>query len=260
MLKASLHVHIQGDHDDYIVYSGFELLDRAAALGFNVIAFTCHKRVVITQDLKDHAKQLGILLIPGIEMNLGGHVLILNADALAQELKTLDHLRQYRAIRPEIFTIAAHPFFPRRSICLGEKIHTNLDCFDAIEHSWFYSRSIDWNKKARALAQEKGLPYIATADVHLLSQLQNGHVLIDAEKNIESVLEALRNHQFISVAKPQSFLGMWWTAAKMHWEVEAKKYFPWTPPRFVFEHETLPRTHQSQSERITETDRIPRGV
>lgn len=261
MLKASLHVHIEGDADDYISYSGFELLDEAAELGYDVIAFTCHRRVVMTPDFKEHAKQLDILLIPGIEVNLGGHILILNADLTAQELRTLEDLRRYRTLRPEIFTIAAHPFFPRPSICLGEKLRANLDCFDAIEHSWFYSHHIDWNKKATALAQEKNLPHIATADVHMLSQLQNGHVLIDAEKNSESVLEALRDHRFISVAKPQTTLGMWWTFVKMHWQVEIKRHFPWAPPHHVFNlYETLPRTHQNQSERQPQDAGVRRGV
>lgn len=258
MLKTSLHVHVQGDHDDYITYTPFQLLDHAAKLGYEVIAFTAHERVVYTSEIAEYAERKNILLIPGIEVNLGGHVLILNAHREAQNLKTLDDLRAYRRDHPEAFTIAAHPFFPehtRRRLCFREKIHANMDCFDAIEHSWFYSHVINFNKKAQALATKHRLPYIATADVHLLNMLENGHVIVQAEKNIESVLESLREHRFTSVASPQSLLGMGWTFGRMMLE-GLKQFLPWYPPKIPFEHDPVPPTGQSQSQKVPETDFI----
>lgn len=258
MLKTSLHVHVRGDHDDYILYTPEKLIDHAAKLGYEVIAFTCHERVVYTKKLADYARDKGILLIPGIELNLGGHVLVLNADRHAQEIKTLDDLRAYRRDRPEIFTIAAHPFFPehtRRRLCFREKIHENIDCFDGIEHSWFYSKTINFNKKAQALAEQHKLPYIATADAHRLDMLHNGHVLVDAVKNIESVLEALREHRFTSVAVPQSLLGMAWTFGRMQLD-GLKQFLPWFPPHHVFEHDELPPAGQKKSQTIAEADFI----
>lgn len=262
MLKTSLHIHIHGDRDDYIRYNGFELLDHAHTLGFDVIAFTCHERVVITQELKDHAHSLGILLIPGIELNLGGHVLVLNADPEAQSLKTLEDLRKYRETHSDIFVIAAHPFFPSwsplnptKKLCLKEKLLENIKLFDAIEYSWFYSKWIDWNKKAKIVAEKNGLPYLATSDVHLLEMLNNGHVLIEAERNIESIFEALKAKQFVSVSKPQGVFRMWWTFAKMNLN-QFYKYLPWAPPHTVFEHAILPPENKSESERKPKTDRI----
>lgn len=257
MLKASFHIHIDGDADDYIRYSGFELLDKAHELGFEVISFTCHQRVVITEELREHAKKLDILLIPGIELNLRGHVLVLNADRGAEQLKTLEDLERYRLERPDIFTIAAHPFFPHRRVCLQERLFANLHLFDAIEHSWFYSRLIDWNKKAKTMAAQHNLPYMATSDVHLLEQMENGHLLIDSDKNIESIFEALRNHQFESVAKPQGIFRMWWIFVKMNVTM-AKKFLPWNPPHIPFEHDELPPEDQRKSEPRPETDRVSR--
>ena len=259
MLKASFHVHVQGDHDDYILYTGFELLDRAAQLGFEVIAFTSHERVIHTPELQDHARELGIILIPGIELNLGGHVLVLNACPKAQTLTTLDDLRAYRETRPEIFTIAAHPYYPKRKFCFQETLVPNLDVFDAIEHSWFYSKLMDWNKKAKKVANSHDRPYIATSDVHLLEQLENGHLMIDAEKNLESILEAMREKRFVSVAKPQGVFQMWWVFGKMLW-TGITRYFPWTPPHLIFEHETLPADHQTTGAIESKTDRFARRL
>ncbi|MDP2625017.1 MAG: PHP-associated domain-containing protein [Candidatus Peregrinibacteria bacterium] len=259
MLKASLHVHIKGDHDDYIEYTGFELLDRAHALGYDIIAFTCHERVVFNEELQAHAKNLGILLIPGIEINVEGHILVLNAHPMTQFIKTPEELRAYRIEHPESFTIAAHPFFPKRKFCLQERIYKHLDLLDGIELSWFYSKMIDWNKKAKALAERVERPYIATSDIHLLEQLENGHVIVDCEKNIESFIEALRNKQFKSIAKPQGVFQMWWTFGKML-ATQMKRFLPWSPPHIIFEHEKLSRQHQSQSQRSTKTDRVSRSV
>jgi predicted metal-dependent phosphoesterase TrpH len=259
MLKASLHVHVMGDQDDYILYTGFELLDKAAELGYEVIAFTSHERVIFSPELKNHAENLGILLIPGIEINLDGHTLIINACPKAQTLKTLDDLRNYRKERPEIFTIAAHPFYPKRKYCFQESLVPNLDAFDAIEHSWFYSKLMDWNPKARAVANKHNLPYIATSDIHLLEQLHNGHVLIDAEKNVKSILEALRAQRFTSVAKPQGVFQMWRVFGKML-ATGLLRYAPWTDPHLVFEHETLPPKHQETSSDESPEDRFFRRL
>lgn len=248
MLKASLHVHIQGDRDDYIRYTGFELLDRAATLGFDVIAFTSHERVIYTRELADYAASKKILLIPGVELNLGGHVLVINATPEAQLIDTLDELRAYKKTHPDCLTIAAHPFFPRRKLCFQESLEPNIDAFDAIEHSWFYSRWIDWNKKALALAKKYDRPVIATSDVHLLEQLENGYVLIDAPKNPKAIVSALKQKKFKSFSKPQGLFEMWWVFAKMNIE-GSMQWLPGAPPHVVFEHESIPEKHKGKGKK-----------
>ena len=259
MLKASLHIHIQGDPEDYLNYTGFDVLDRAHKLGYEVIAFTCHHRVVMTPEFQEHAKKLDILLITGVELNLGGDIVVLNASPEIERLKTPDDLRQYRLAHPEIFIMAAHPFFPVRKWCLQERIHDCIDIFDAIEHCWFYSKLINLNKKAQALAKKHNLPYIATADLHLLSEIRGNHVLIDAEKNIESVLEALRQGKFKSVAKPQGIFQMFWTFAKMQ-AIGFSSFLPWAPPHIPFQHEKFHRQHQTKSKSRSQKTSISRRI
>jgi len=202
-----------------------DLVERAYKLHFDVLAITTHRRVLCPSIIQEAAKKLGILLIPGIELNLNGHVLILNATSEAETLKTLPDLREYRKNHPECFTIAAHPFYPGKSKCFQKRLEPNLDLFDGIEKSWFYSKKIDFNKKAERLASSHDLPYIATADVHLFEQLEMGHVMIHAEKNSESIFEALRNQQFANVSEPKKLFRMLWTFAKMN-IVTAQKYLP----------------------------------
>lgn len=206
-----------------------DLVERAYELHFDVLAITTHRRILCPRVIQDAAKELGILLIPGIELNLNGHILILNATPEAEALKTLPDLREYRENHPECFVIAAHPFFLGKSKCLHQRLEPNLDLFDGLEKSWFYTSKIDFNKKAEALATRHNLPYIATADAHLLEQLEMGHVMIHANKNSESIFEALRNQQFANISEPKKLFRMLWTFAKMN-VVTAQKHLP----KFLF--------------------------
>ena len=63
MLKAQLHIHTKEDPQDYrfVRYSAKELINRAAERGFDVLAITCHNRVVYNQELKDYAQKRNIL-------------------------------------------------------------------------------------------------------------------------------------------------------------------------------------------------------
>lgn len=250
MLKSSLHIHIQGDPKDYIRHTGYELIDRAHNLGYEVLAITCHERMVMWSDLKNYAVERGILLIPGAEIEINGaHTLILNAPQDIEFIKTFEELIAYKKEHPEIFIIAPHPFFPSIKSCLKTALYDYIDVFDGIEKSWFYSRFLNFNRRARELAETCGLPYIATADIHLLDQLEfGGHTLIDAEKNIESILEALRLHKFKNISQPLTNLKMATTFAKMFLSGLAR-YLPWTPPHIPFQHAKFRQNHQTKSQK-----------
>ncbi len=250
MLKSSLHIHIQGDPRDYIRYTGYELIDRAHALGFEVLAITCHNRVVMWPKLKTYAADRNILLIQGAEIEINGaHTLVLNADPDIEFVQTFEELIAYKKEHPEIFVIAPHPFFPSIKSCLKTQLYDYIDVFDGIEKSWFYSRQINFNRKAKQLSNICDLPYIATADAHLLDQVEfGGHVLIDAAKNTESILEALRLKKFKSISNPLSNFKMAITFARMTLS-GLSKYLPWTPPHIPFQHEKFHQDYKNKSQK-----------
>jgi len=78
--------------------------------------------------------------------------------------------------------IAPHPFFPA-NCSLGKYLVKWQSLFDAIELSHFYTRSIDFNKKAIAIAEKFHLPMVGTSDSHLLRQLNTTYSVIYAEKH-----------------------------------------------------------------------------
>ena len=112
-LRADLHLHTGDDPRDYVTHSNKEMIDRAAHLGFEVLAITNHDFMSHREDLADYAASRGILLIPGVEATIENrHVLLYNFDYWAAPPQTFDDLYRLRSDYPDLLAIAPHPFFP----------------------------------------------------------------------------------------------------------------------------------------------------
>jgi predicted metal-dependent phosphoesterase TrpH len=201
LLKADFHIHTREDPHDLVRHTAVELLEEAARQGFEVIALTCHNKRIHTEELARRAQDLGILLIPGVEAAIGGkHTLLLDMPYSRLRVRSFDHVRQRR--RDGGFVIAPHPFFPAPK-CLNGKLRENLDLFDAIEFSHFYTRTVDFNRKAVEYALAHDLPLVGTSDCHRLWQLGTTYSLVDAEsKTIEGVFAAIRARRVRIVTSP----------------------------------------------------------
>src|SRR2546425_11293791 len=94
-IKLDLHIHTLDDPKDVLDYSAHQLLERAKALGFGVLAITLHDAVFDRPEVFADAAAMGILLIPPAEMRLeGADVIVLNVSANeVVDLKTLADLR-----------------------------------------------------------------------------------------------------------------------------------------------------------------------
>lgn len=202
--KANLHMHTSDDPRDYIEYSAYEAIKEAARLGFEVIAITCHGKFVNNKEYIEYGEKNGVLIIPGIEAFIEKkHVVILNPQKNIESVNTFEDLIDYKKNNPNIFIIAPHPFFPSFSSLFG-KFKKNVQLFDAIEHSWFFSKLIDFNTKAIDTAKKHKLPFISTSDTHDLSFLNDNFAIIHAkEKTIQSVFDAIKNGNFTNISKPQ---------------------------------------------------------
>src|SRR5467141_4749370 len=134
-IKIDLHIHTLDDPKDAVDYSAHQLLERARALGFRVLAITLHDAVFNRKEVFADAAAMGILLIPAAEVRLcGADVIVLNvtSEEVAQ-LKNFDDLRRLRARRgSSVFIIAPHPFYVFGS-SIGNRLFNEMDCFDAIE-------------------------------------------------------------------------------------------------------------------------------
>ena len=208
-VKVDLHIHTLDDPKDAVDYSAHQLLERAASLGFRVLAITLHDAVFDRKEVFADAAAMGILLIPATEVRLeGADVIVLNvtSEEVAQ-LKNFDDLRRLHAQRGNsIFIIAPHPFYVLGG-SIGARLFKEIDCFDAIELCHFHVGLFNPNWRAKRVASRFGKPLIATSDAHRLHAFGQHYTSIPMPPalTVENVLAALRNGPLRLTSPPCGF-------------------------------------------------------
>jgi len=226
ILKIDFHTHTSDDPQDYIDFSSRQLIDRAASEGFDALAITNHDVVTFSQELERYAADRGILLIPGVELTLSNkHVLIVNPD-LETELGigSLGHLAGIKSDRNLI--IAPHPFYPGFK-CLRSKLEEYISSFDAVEFSFFYNHLVNQNKGSVRVADAHGKPLVGSSDCHNIWQVGYTYSLVEAEKNIPSIIAAVKAGKVKLATTPLSVAAMIRVMAnwllgdrlKIHWRI-----------------------------------------
>jgi len=210
MLKVDLHTHTADDPVDRIPYSTYDLIDRAAALGYNALAITLHDRQLDVRQYEAFAADRGIVLIPGIERTIEGkHVVLLNFSRATEEVGSFDDLRRLKS-RESGIVVAPHAFFPAPN-CLRGLMDRHADLFDAVEYNAMFTSSLDFNQKAVRWAREHGKPVVGNGDVHRLVQLGTTYSLVDARPDAASICAAITSGRVEVCATPHS----WTTAARI---------------------------------------------
>ncbi len=203
-LKADFHIHTGEDPlDSHIVHNARELIDTASEQGFDVLAITNHSLMTFDEALRDYASRMGILLISGIESRIAKKdVILLNfSRAEVKKISTFEDLKKMK--NETNLVIAPHPFFPT-SIALNSLFYENVEVFDAVEISSMYFRFIDFNRKAKKVAKKFNLPLVGSSDTHSLGQLGSTYSLVDAEKEVESVIKAIKEKKIEVVTRPMA--------------------------------------------------------
>jgi predicted metal-dependent phosphoesterase TrpH len=205
MLKVELHTHTADDPIDRIPHSTCELIDRAAALGYDAVAITLHERQLHLEPWRAYAAERGVVLIPGIEQAIEGkHVLLLNFPARATDsVKTFADLARLKQSEPGL-VVAPHPFFPS-STALWSRLDQHADLFDAVERNAMYMRGLDFNQRAERWAALHGKPMVGNGDVHRLEQLGTTYSLVDtAERTPGAICRAIAAGRVQVASRPLS--------------------------------------------------------
>ena len=173
-------------------HTSFDLIDRAASLGFHALAITLHDTQFSDDRTLGYARERELVLIPGVERTIRGrHVLLLNfPPGAADAVHTLDDVARVKG-RTDGLVIAPHPYFPARS-CLRGALEAYAPVFDAVEWSYFWMRGIDFNGRAAAWARAHDKPVVGNSDLHVLSQLGRTHSRVDAPADAGAICAAIR--------------------------------------------------------------------
>ena len=213
-IKLDLHIHTLDDPLDALDYSAHQLLERARALGFGVLAITLHGSVFQREEVFADAAAMGILLISAAEMRLdGADIVLLNVRPHeASSLHTFEDVRRLRAARgSSLFTFAPHPFYVLGGSIGGKRLTENIDCFDAIEICHFHKGWFDRNRPARKAAAKFGKRLLATSDAHQLSAFGSHYTTVPrlAALTPENVFAALRAGSGRLTSPPSSWKDLW---------------------------------------------------
>jgi predicted metal-dependent phosphoesterase TrpH len=207
MLKVELHTHTADDPVDRIPYTTLELIDRAAALGYDALAITLHERQLDLGRFVPYAADRGLVLIPGVERTIEGrHVLLLNFESGTEDVRTFGDLARLKS-RQRALVIAPHPFFPASS-CLRSDLERHADLFDAVERNAMFTRGVDFNRRAERWAARHGKPVVGNCDVHRLWQLGTTYSLVDAPRDADAICEAIAEGRVRVESRPLA-----WTEA-----------------------------------------------
>jgi predicted metal-dependent phosphoesterase TrpH len=206
VLKVDLHLHTADDPIDRLFHTSFDLVNRAAELGFDALAITLHEIQLADSRLSAHARDRGIILIPGTERTIEGyHVLMLNfPGAAAESVRTFDELARLKA-RTGGLVIAPHPYFPVRH-CLQTKLDAHRDLFDAVEWSYFWTRAVNFNARAARWAHAHGKPLVGNSDLHDIRQIGRTYSRIDAPRDASAICEAVRSGRVALHTEPAPVL------------------------------------------------------
>jgi predicted metal-dependent phosphoesterase TrpH len=205
MLKVELHTHTSDDPVDRIPHTATQLIDRAAALGYQALAITLHERQLDLRPLRAYAAERGVVLIPGIERSVQGrHVLLLNFQSGAEDVRTFDDLARLKRRLPGL-VVAPHPFFPGSS-CLGSYLDSHATLFDAVERNAMFTASLDFNRSAERWAVRHGKPVVGNCDVHRLRQLGTTYSLVDADPDPDAICQAIVAGRVQVESRPLSWI------------------------------------------------------
>ncbi|MCK5233985.1 MAG: PHP domain-containing protein, partial [Candidatus Aenigmarchaeota archaeon] len=155
------------------------------------IAITDHNTVLAHKEIIALGKKHNILVIPGIEVKAKeGDILAYNVSKSfpkkipAKKLVELMHKESALVAAAHPYSLVLHPLCIRS---LTEKL--DLDAVEIFNSRTYYS-----NKKAKRVAEARGLPAIAGSDAHMPEEVGNAYTIVDAKaKTVKAVLEAVKS-------------------------------------------------------------------
>jgi predicted metal-dependent phosphoesterase TrpH len=201
MLKVELHSHTSADPVDYIRHSTHDLIDRAAALGYDALAITLHEKQLDIRPYENYARDRGLTLIPGIERSIHGrHVLLLNFDSNSEHVNTFDDLARLKRSQQGL-VVAPHPYYPSPTCLLGY-LDRYSELFDAVEFNAMFTSSLNFNVYAERWAARHHKPMVGNCDVHQLRQLGTTYSLVEAAPHPDAICNAIAAGRVRVEARP----------------------------------------------------------
>ena len=192
MLKMDSHIHSKYSPDSESSLD--DIIKVADKKNIDIIALSDHNTVDGTSEIIKKTKDTSILAIPSIEISSSkGHILgfgceeIVPRDLSPEE--TIDRIHDLGGL-----AIIPHPYCFYRHGLLHNTDYERLK-IDAIETKNARFIVGYCNRKAKKLSQKEKIPALGASDAHYYKFVGDCYSLIDCEKDIDSVMKAIKNNR-----------------------------------------------------------------
>ncbi len=192
MLKMDSHIHSKYSPDSESKLE--DIIEVSKNRNIDIIAISDHNTVDGTSEIIKKTKNTDILAIPSIEISSSkGHILGFGCEeTVPRDLSvedTIDRIHDLGGL-----AIIPHPYCFYRHGLLHNKDYKGLK-IDAIETKNARFIIGYCNRKAKKLSEKENLPGLGASDAHYYKFVGDCYSLIDCEKDIDSVMKAIKNNR-----------------------------------------------------------------
>lgn len=188
LLKIDLHVHTDRSHDGCSCIR--EIAEAAKRKGLDGFAITDHDLMLSESDALNLSCELGILVLPGVELSTPeGHLIVLNPK---REFGNLPLRAVAESARQDGSTfIIPHPMDPL-SHGIGFSEATFLIPYSPLIETLNASTLNRYNSRAKDFALRNSLPMVAGSDAHLAEAVGDAFTVVDSPScDMASVLSSI---------------------------------------------------------------------
>ena len=201
MLKMDSHIHSEYSPDSSSKID--DILKVAKKENIDVIAISDHNTVAGTSEVIKKTRNTDILAIPSIEISSSeGHILGFGCEEnIPRDLTpedTIDKIHDLGGL-----AIIPHPYCFYRHGLLHNTDYKNLK-IDAIETKNARFIVGYCNSKAKKLSKNKQIPELGASDAHYYKFVGDCYSLVDCEKDIDSILKAIKKGSTKALGKGTS--------------------------------------------------------
>lgn len=189
MLKMDSHIHSKYSHDSNSKLE--DIIKTAKKENIDIIAISDHNTVDGTSEILSKTRSTDILAIPSIEISsTHGHILGFGCEEIIPKNlspeETIDKIHEMAGI-----AIIPHPycFYRHGLLCECDYKDLKIDGIETKNARFIIGHS---NRKAKKLSQKENIPSLGASDAHYWKFVGDCYSLVSCEKDIDSVLKAIR--------------------------------------------------------------------
>ena len=192
MLKMDSHIHSEYSPDSSSRID--DILEVANKRNIDIIAISDHNTVDGTSEVMAKTRNTDILAIPSIEVSSTlGHILGFGCEEnIPRDLspqETIDRIHDLGGL-----AIIPHPycFYRHGLLCKIDYKELKIDAIETKNARFIVGYC---NGKAKNLSKKENIPELGASDAHYWKFVGDCYSLIKAEKDIDSILKAIKKNK-----------------------------------------------------------------